>query len=120
MYMLIDLDVTFIIIFLVYFFLRVHGLRTSEIEYSIQAIDVLAIGAPFLIPRLAFNLMSENMLFLSLRAMMADFAVLTALAVWCFGGFLLSMAWLGNGIHEPITISKWMLWVIHNHKCYLK
>lgn len=42
---------------------------------------------------------------------MADFAVLTLLAVWCFAGFLLSMAWLGNGVHEPITISKWMLWV---------
>lgn len=105
------LDVTFILIFLVYFFLRVTGLRTGEIEYGIQAIDVLAIGAPFLIPRLAFNLLSENMLFVSLRSMMADFAVLTLLAVWCFAGFLLSMAWLGNGVHEPITISKWMLWV---------
>lgn len=55
--------------------------------------------------------MSENMLFISLRAMMRDFTVLTVLAVWCFAGFLLSMIWLGNGIHEPITISKWMLWI---------
>lgn len=68
-------------------------------------------GAPVLVPRLAFNLMSENMLFVSLRAMMRDFAVLTLLSVWCFAGFLLSMVWLANGIHEPITISKWMLWV---------
>jgi hypothetical protein len=45
-----------------------------------QALDVLAMGAPVLIPRLAFNLMSENMLFVSLRAMMRDFTVLTALA----------------------------------------
>jgi hypothetical protein len=43
--------------------------------------------------------------------MMADFALLTALAVWCFAGFLLSMTWLGDGIHKPITISKWMLWI---------
>ena len=42
---------------------------------------------------------------------MRDFAVLTILAVWCFAGFLLSMTWLANGTHEPITISKWMLWV---------
>lgn len=68
-------------------------------------------GAPVLVPRLAFNLMSENMLFISLRAMMRDFTVLTILAVWCFAGFLLSMIWLGNGIHEPITVSKWMLWI---------
>jgi hypothetical protein len=73
--------------------------------------DVLAMGAPVLIPRLAFNLMSENMLFISLREMMRDFTVLTVLAVWCFAGFLLSMTWLSNGMHEPITISKWMLWV---------
>jgi hypothetical protein len=76
-----------------------------------QALDVLAMGAPVLVPRLAFNLMSENMLFVSLRAMMRDFAVLTLLSFWCFAGFLLSMVWLANGIHEPITISKWMLWV---------
>lgn len=73
--------------------------------------DVLAMGAPVLVPRLAFNLMSENMLFVSLRAMMRDFAVLTALAIWCFAGFLLSMTWLSNGGTEPITIAKWMLWV---------
>ncbi len=48
-----------------------------------QAIDVLAMGAPVLVPRLAFNLMSENMLFVSLRAMMKDFTVLTGLA--CVG-----------------------------------
>jgi hypothetical protein len=74
-------------------------------------VNVLAMGAPVLVPRLAFNLMSENMLFVSLRAMMRDFTVLTVLAVWCFAGFLLSMTWLSNGTHEPITISKWMLWV---------
>ena len=73
--------------------------------------DVLAMGAPVLVPRLAFNLMSENMLFISLREMMRDFTVLTLLAVWCFAGFLLSMTWLSDGAHEPITISKWMLWV---------
>jgi hypothetical protein len=73
--------------------------------------DVLATGAAVLVPRLAFNLMSENMLFISLREMMKDFFILTALAVWCFAGFLLSMVWLSDGSHQPITISKWMLWI---------
>lgn len=91
--------------------MRVHGLRTNSIEIGQQSLDVLAMGAPVLVPRLAFNLMSENMLFVSLRAMMKDFAVATALATWCFAGFLLSMVWLSDGGHGPITISKWMLWV---------
>jgi hypothetical protein len=105
------LDVTFAFIYFVYVFLRLQGLRVNDIESGRQALDVLAIGAPVLIPRLAFNLMSENMLFVSLRSMMADFTVLTVLAAWCFAGFLLSMIWLGDGEHRPITIAKWMLWV---------
>jgi hypothetical protein len=91
--------------------LRIHGWRIGSLEQGQQALDVLAMGAPVLVPRLAFNLMSENMLFISLREMMRDFTVLTILAVWCFAGFLLSMLWLSNGTLHPITISKWMLWV---------
>lgn len=105
------LDVTFSLIYGVYFILRIRGLVTGDLQSSRQALDVLAVAAPALIPRLAFNLMSENMLFVCLRAMMYDFINLTFLAVWCFGGFLLSMLWLANGSHTPITISKWMLWV---------
>lgn len=98
-------------VFGVYLGLRIHGWRTDSLEFGQQALDVLAMGAPVLVPRLAFNLMSENMLFISLREMMKDFAFLSVLAVWCFAGFLLSMWWLGNGTMQPITISKWMLWV---------
>lgn len=105
------LDVTFSAIFGIYLILRIHGLRKGELVPAQQAMDVLAMGAPVLVPRLAFNLMSENMLFISLREMMRDFTVLTVLAVWCSAGFLLSMVWLSNGAQEPITISKWMLWV---------
>ncbi|KAJ3570049.1 hypothetical protein NPX13_g5863 [Xylaria arbuscula] len=103
------LDVMFILVYWLYVILRIHGWRTGGTGQ--QALDVLAMGAPVLIPRLAFNLLSENIVFLSLRAMMADFAVLTFLAAWCFFGFLLSMIWLAEGRHDPITISKWMLWI---------
>ncbi|TGO63193.1 hypothetical protein BOTNAR_0103g00110 [Botryotinia narcissicola] len=105
------LDVTFAVIFGIYLALRFKGWHTYNVCTGQHALDVLALGAPVLVPRLAFNLMSENMLFISLRAMMRYFTVLTILAVWCFAGFLLSMIWLGNGIHEPITVSKWMLWI---------
>ena len=78
--------------------------------------DIIALAAPVLLPRLAFCLMPENMLFISLRAMMADFAFLTVLAAWCFGGFLVAMWWLsenqeGYVSHSFITIAKWMLWI---------
>jgi len=85
------LDVTFAAIFAVYFCIRIHGWRVGDPRYGQQAMDVLAMGAPVLIPRLAFNFMSENMLFVSLRAMMRDFTVLTVLAAWCFCGFWVAM-----------------------------
>ena len=105
------LDTIFAAVFVVYFVMRIHSLSTGNSVLGPPALDILAAGAPVLIPRLAFNLMSENMLFVCLRAMMADFTVLTLLAVWCFGGFLLSMFWLGEGSFQTVTIAKWMLYV---------
>jgi hypothetical protein len=97
------LDAGFILIFSVYLVIRMHALTRPDeqevIRLSRTALDILSCAAPILIPRLAFNIMSENMLFVSLRAMMSDFLTLTLLAVWCFAGFLLSMKWLHNGAH---------------------
>ena len=105
------LDFCFCIIYGVYLILRLRGKTLGNDELGEQALTVLATAAPVLIPRLAFNLMSENILFVSLRTMMADFARLSVLAVWCFVGFFFAMNWLCNGVHTSITISKWMLWV---------
>ncbi|TPX15652.1 uncharacterized protein E0L32_004350 [Thyridium curvatum] len=105
------LDVTFAIIYWIYLILRIQSWRAGSEELGQQALDVLAIGAPVLIPRLAFNLMSDNLLFVSLRAMMADFTVLTVLAGWCFAGFMLSLAWLGQGVHPLVTIGRWMIYI---------
>jgi hypothetical protein len=113
------LDITFVVIYFLYLFLRVHGWMIGSIEEARQALDVLACAAPIIFPRIAFNVMPENLLFISLRAMMSDFLVLTGIAVWCFGGFLLALRWLSrwsspNESNEPIdatTIGKWMLWI---------
>ena len=105
------LDITFVIIYSAYFVVRMHGLNIGSEETGRQALDILCMGAPILLPRLAFNLMPENMLLISLRAMMADFTFLTLLAGWCFAGFLLSLRWLSNGQHTSLTIGKWMLWI---------
>jgi hypothetical protein len=106
-------------IFNLYLVIRITSWVTGEIEYGRQALDVLAMAAPILFPRLAFNLMPENMLFISLRAMMKEFTALSVIAVWCFGGFLLALKWLAMGNSRvdfddspsPVTISKWMLWI---------
>ncbi|KAL2412550.1 hypothetical protein ABEF91_000753 [Exophiala dermatitidis] len=109
------LDATFSIIFATYLILRLHAFRISDqteaVVWARTSLDVLSCAAPVLIPRLAFNFMSENMLFLSLRAMMSDFLTLSALAVWCFAGFMLSLKWLHAGAHSSVTIGKWMIWI---------
>jgi hypothetical protein len=114
------LDLTFVMIFSVYFGIRLHGFTVPDPDLSKawgkMAIDIISLAAPVLLPRLAFCLMPENMLFISLRAMMADFVFLTLLAAWCFGGFLFAMWWLSESqdgyVPEGIvTIAKWMLWI---------
>ncbi|KAF6840105.1 nonselective cation channel [Colletotrichum plurivorum] len=105
------LDVGFIVLYVIYAILRIHGGRVDDLATKQKALDVLAMGAPVLVPRLAFNLLSDNLVFLSLRSMMSDFVLLTFLSAWCFGGFLLSLLWLGEGYHPPVLIGKWMLWI---------
>jgi hypothetical protein len=113
------LDVTFVAIYTVYFFVRLFAYLVGDVDTGRQALDILAIAAPILFPRLAFNLMPENMLFIALRAMVKEFTALSLIAVWCFGGFLLSLKWLSMGSSkvgfedspDTVTISKWMLWI---------
>ena len=105
------LDAGFSLIYGIYLVLRLHGAAVNHPGTSRTALEILTTAAPLLIPRLAFNLMSENILFVSLRDMMANFTLLTIVSAWCFAGFLLSMTWLSNGETPTITIAKWMLWV---------
>ena len=96
------LDVGFVMLYTAYLTLRTYGWIIGDLGPAEQALDVMAIAAPVLIPRLAFNLLSDSMVFLSLRAMLGDFAILTALSAWCFAGFLISLQWLSPGAHDPV------------------
>lgn len=102
------LDVMFSGIFVAYLSLRLGGFthqRDDHYQTTVTtAFDLLGCGAPVLIPRLAFNVMSENLLFVGLRSMMRDFITLTILAIWSFVGFLLSIKWLHNGLYKVIAI----------------
>ena len=109
------LDVIFCSLFACYFGIRMYALGTVGDEDSQQwarlSLDVLSCAAPIVIPRLAFNVLSENLVFLSMRDMLANFMSLVFMASWCFIGFLLTLKWLNNGIHTPATIGKFMIWI---------
>ncbi|KAI0176352.1 nonselective cation channel [Hypoxylon sp. FL1284] len=105
------LDVMFAIVYWIYLVLRIYGWKTGRPEPGQQALDVLAMGAPVLVPRLAFSAFPDNLVFLCLRSMMSKFTLATFVAAWCFFGFLLSMVWLAEGRHSFLNISKWMLWI---------
>lgn len=108
------LDVTFGVIYWIYLIMRIHSWRVCNEDTAQQALDVLAMGAPVLIPRLAFNLLSNNLLFVCLRAMMVDFTMLTALAAWCFGGFLYGRAQMGLVLGQMAYHGAW------RHSCRIR
>lgn len=110
------LDMTFIVIFCLYIFARLHdySLGTMADGYGIQ---VLCIAAPVLLTRVAFATTPDNIVFISIHAMLKDFTLVTFIALWCFTGFLLALIWLNSdadsAVENPawVTVSKWLLWI---------
>ncbi|KAF9485221.1 receptor-activated Ca2+-permeable cation channel [Pholiota conissans] len=84
-------DFGFILIFLAYLVLRLKGLSNDDTSVSDMAFDVLACGACILFPRLAFFAVSNNMVVLSLRAMISQFVFFIAIAAICFSGLLFTL-----------------------------
>ncbi|CAM1501803.1 Fc.00g037870.m01.CDS01 [Cosmosporella sp. VM-42] len=111
------LDITFTSVYGAYLIARLYDLLAGQIHNG-YGLPILCIAAPVMLTRVAFNLMPNNIVFISLHAMMKDFTVLTFLALWCFTGFLLALQWLvgtEDGVREEelswITVGKWMLWI---------
>ncbi|EEY20425.1 nonselective cation channel [Verticillium alfalfae VaMs.102] len=110
------LDMSFTCVFFAYLLGRVYDASVGTFPDGL-GLKLLCIAAPVLLTRLAFNLMPDNIVFISLHAMMKDFTLLTFLALWCFTGFLLAMQWLidanDNSSVTPswATTGKWMLWI---------
>ncbi|KAF8896600.1 receptor-activated Ca2+-permeable cation channel [Infundibulicybe gibba] len=84
-------DFTFILLFLGYLGLRIQGLSNNDASASNMAFDILACGACILFPRLAFFAVSNNMVVLSLRAMIAEFVFFIGIAAICFSGLLFTL-----------------------------
>ncbi|EGY23633.1 hypothetical protein VD0002_g6212 [Verticillium dahliae] len=110
------LDMSFTCVFFAYLLGRIYDASVGTFPDGL-GLKLLCIAAPVLLTRLAFNLMPDNIVFISLHAMMKDFTLLTFLALWCFTGFLLAMQWLidanDNSSVTPswATTGKWMLWI---------
>jgi hypothetical protein len=111
------LDVTFVAIYAAYFVTRIYDVWTGHLADG-YGLHILCIAAPILLTRVAFNLMPNNIVFISLHAMMKDFTVLTFLAFWCFTGFLLALQWLitaeqleTGDTPSWATVCKWLLWI---------
>ncbi|KAF7312239.1 hypothetical protein MIND_00236900 [Mycena indigotica] len=89
-------DTSFVVIFLCYLGMRIKGLVYSDLAASDLAFDILACGACILFPRLAFFAVSNNVVVLSLRAMIAEFIFFMTIAAICFSGLLFTLWTLGK------------------------
>ncbi|TFK40031.1 receptor-activated Ca2+-permeable cation channel [Crucibulum laeve] len=84
-------DFAFILIFLTYLALRIKGLSDGNLDLSDMAFDILSCGACILFPRLAFFAVSNNVVILSLRAMITQFVFFIGIAAICFSGLLFTL-----------------------------
>ncbi|KAG8925536.1 hypothetical protein FRC01_010038 [Tulasnella sp. 417] len=105
-------DIAFITIFMSYGSFRAYGLQYDERWARTFGIDILALGACLMFPRLAFVTLSNNLMILSIRSMFYEFIVLMLVAAFCFCGFLYALYTLaksGKNYYSPGTIFWYML-----------
>ncbi|KAF9069875.1 hypothetical protein BDP27DRAFT_1324744 [Rhodocollybia butyracea] len=98
-------DTTFIIIFLVYLILRIQGVVDGNHASSEMAFDILACAACILFPRLAFFAVSNTVVVLALRAMIAEFIFFIGIAAICFSGLLFTL-WTLAGMATVVEEGK--------------
>ncbi|KAF8630162.1 hypothetical protein AX15_003108 [Amanita polypyramis BW_CC] len=105
-------DVAFVTAYCIYAFFRLYGMYHPHGQWArILGIDFLALIACLMFPRLAFVTLKNNLMVLSLRAMMVQFLFLMLLAAFCFCGFLYALWTLGRNKagYNVGTIAWWML-----------
>ncbi|CAL1715034.1 unnamed protein product [Somion occarium] len=104
-------DLAFVTLYCTYALMRIYGVHYHKLWMSDAGIDILAVIAVLMFPRLAFVTLKNNLMVLSLRAMITQFVVLMLIATFCFGGFLYALWTLSrNGPgYSSGTIAWWML-----------
>ncbi|VDB94664.1 unnamed protein product [Peniophora sp. CBMAI 1063] len=107
-------DVAFVSFYAAYATLSLYGIYGHHYRFRELGIDFLALIAILLFPRLVFVTLKDNLMILSLRAMLAQFAALMFIAMFCFGGFLYALwTFSRNGAdYSASQIAWWMadLW----------
>ncbi|KAJ7890538.1 receptor-activated Ca2+-permeable cation channel [Mycena olivaceomarginata] len=94
-----------------YAFLRIYGVYHEHVWARTMGLDCMAIIACLMFPRLAFVTLKNNLMVLSLRAMMMQFLVLMMIAAFCFCGFLYALWTLSRNSagYSTSQIGWWML-----------
>ncbi|KKA27260.1 hypothetical protein TD95_004096 [Thielaviopsis punctulata] len=114
------LDVAFSFIFLCYSVTRLTDIFMELPSAYSYGLDIICLAAPILLTRLAFTIMPDNIVFISMHAMLKDFFRLNFLVMWCFAGFSMSLIWLlkesGNSDEATdnpsyLTTVKWLIWI---------
>ncbi|GAA5926471.1 hypothetical protein JCM3775_001027 [Rhodotorula graminis] len=105
------LDAASVPIYVAAFVLRLHSVAHNDMQASDRSYAILSIAACLLFPRLAFATISNNLLILSLRAMLADFFYLMGITVFCFIGFVFALSHLSEGDYSVIRISEWLVFI---------
>ncbi|TKY90318.1 hypothetical protein EX895_000316 [Sporisorium graminicola] len=103
------IDALFCIISFCWFGLRISALQHGMPDRSDLSFDCLALGAVLLCPRVASSLVQDNVVLLSLKAMLSDFAFFTVLAMICFSGFAYTFYSLAS---EERWTFKAVLWLM--------
>ncbi|THH32452.1 hypothetical protein EUX98_g1732 [Antrodiella citrinella] len=104
-------DLAFVTLYCTYAVMRLWGVYQDKSWAKETGIDFLAVIAVFMFPRLAFVTLKNNLMVLSLRAMIMQFVALMLIAAFCFGGFLYALWTLSRGSagYSAGTIAWWML-----------
>ncbi|KAI0067204.1 hypothetical protein BV25DRAFT_1911871 [Artomyces pyxidatus] len=111
-------DTSFIVVTVFYMALRIKGLVYNDPSASEWGFDILACGACILFPRLAFFMVSNNVVILSLRAMTAEFVFFMGIAAICFSGLLFTL-WTLAADTWPIKSIAWLMVQIWFGNTYL-
>ncbi|KAG8906384.1 hypothetical protein FRB99_006979 [Tulasnella sp. 403] len=132
-------DLSFLVLFLVYFILRMRGYVTKNDYLNDLAFDILSCGACILFPRVAFFFISNNVVIVyvlsdpslpfvstfmlsvttrALRAMMVQFALFIGVAATCFSGLLFTL-WKLSGPEWTLKKIAWLMVQIWFGNTYL-
>ncbi|CAK9787316.1 hypothetical protein CC85DRAFT_258274 [Cutaneotrichosporon oleaginosum] len=101
-------DLSYIAIFLTYFFLRMHALYHNDKVQSDRAFDILACGACFLFPRLIFYFLKNNAVILSLQGMIATMVGFMCMISIAFTGIGFTLWRLGTPMWTVDRVARLM------------